>query len=345
MRISGGAHSLGRAALFFVGLTAAAALVSGCGQKAVASVNGQSLTEPEFAKLCEDAVQVNPQRGSVGLQVVSQWISNTIAAQEAKKLNVYPSQKELDDRIASFGRQMSFMGVDYKEKISQSGLTMDAFKQEMLNSMVSDAIQLRGVNVSDAEVAQEFEKRKKLFTQPEQIHISQITVDSSEKLQKAQSDLKGNADFALVASSYSKDPFAQHGGKVPMALGKQVQPGGPVDQKVIDAAFKLKPGQISEPVKIGATWALVRLDERIPEKVPSVDDMREIMRIQLRREKAQSTGKLQENQRQIMQAQQGAKVEVLRPEYQALMKSIQAQSGGAPGGAPGGGMPPGPPGQ
>jgi peptidyl-prolyl cis-trans isomerase C len=112
-----------------------------------------------------------------------------------------------------------------------------------------------------------------------------------------------------------------------------------VAKEVLDAAFKLKPGQVSEPIKVGATWVIVKLEEKIAEKQPNFDDFKELMKSNLRQQKAQGNGKLQENQQALVKAQQAAKVEINRPEYAALA----AQSGGEPGAPGAGGPPPGPP--
>jgi parvulin-like peptidyl-prolyl isomerase len=209
---------------------------------------------------------------------------------------------------------------------------------------------LHGVTISDAELQTAWEKQKEMFVQPEQVEISQITVDSAEEMKKVQSDLGGNADFALVARTRSEDQFKDQGGKVPGPLQKRLPQGMPVPQEAADAAFKMKPGQISDPIKVGATWVVVRLENKIPEKQPKLEDYREPLRVQLRQQKAQQSGEMQKNQQALQKAQQAAKVEINRPEYSGLMAPSTGGPGGpgGPSGAPGGpaqgDMPPAPPG-
>lgn len=349
-----GALKRGSAALLFTGLAASLFITAGCGgAKPVARVNGDALSEKEFYKLTADATRVDPQRGTVGLQTVSQWISSTVMAQEAKRLKVYPTEKDLDARLDAFRRQATVAGSNLEEQLRMRGMTVEMLKKDLLTALVQENVLFRGVTVSDQEVDQEWAKRKQLFVQPAQVKISQITVDNPADLKKVQSDLAGNAEFALVARTRSKDQFKDQGGMVPVQLPKRIQPGGPVAQEVVDAAFKLKPGQISQPVKIGATWVIVRLEELIPEKQPNPQDYKELMRAQLRQQKAQTSGKLQENQQELMRAQQAAKVEINRPEYASLTSQLAGRAGmggpggpGGPSGAPGGaGAPPPPPGE
>jgi len=347
-----GARQRGSAALLFAGISALLLFTAGCGgSKPVAKVNGDALTEKEFYKMTADATRIDPQRGTVGLQTVSQWISNTVMAQEAKRLKVYPTEKELETRLDAFRRQAAVSGSNLEEQLKMRGMSMETLKHDLLTALIQENVMFRGATVSDQELDQEWTKRKQMFVQPPQVKISQITVDSPADLKKVQSDLASNAEFALVARTRSKDQFKDHGGVVPIQLPKRIQPGGPVAQEVVDAAFKLKPGQISEPVKVGATWVVVRLEELIPEKQPNPQDYKELMRAQMRQQKAQANGKLQENQQELMRAQQAAKVEINRPEYASLTNQLAGRSGaGGPGGAPGGapsgaGAPPAPPGE
>ncbi|HTE18516.1 MAG TPA: peptidyl-prolyl cis-trans isomerase [Armatimonadota bacterium] len=332
-----------KAALFFVASVALASMVVGCGAKPIASVNGQALGEEEFHQLCVTATQINPQQGPVGQQVLTRWIQSAMIAQEAKRLNVYPTEKDLDRRMDAFRKQAAFAGINFEERMQQQGMTMQTLRRELLDSLVTENVQLRGVTVSDEEVRQKFEAQKAQFTQPERIKISQITVDSAAKAKQARTDLDSNTQFALVASTYSQDMFKQEGGKVPLELTRQVQPGMPVDQKIVDAAFKLEPGQLTQPIQVGANWVIARLEEKIPVKQPQLADFEELLRMQARQEKAAS-GNREDVRKGMQEMVQKAKIEINRPEYQTILKQIQ-QAGAAAGG-PGaaGGPPPGPPG-
>ncbi len=324
----------------FVALAAAvlsASLLAGCGSKPVATVNGVSLSEQEFHKLTEGAINVTPQAGTVGMQVLSQWIGNTLLAQEAKRQNVYPSDAELTARIDAIRKRTAFQGGDLEQQLQQQGRSFADFKQEILNDMIRENVMFRGVEVSEAEIQKAFEQGKSQFGMPEAVRLSQITVDSPAKLKEARNDLAGNADFALVAQSHSKDPFAQAGGKVPQPVPRQVPPGGPVDPRVVETAYKLKEGQVSEPVQVGANWVIVRLDEKIPAKTPSLDEVKELVRPGLRQQKAMTGQQFQQNRQAFVEALQKADIKINRPEYQIVAQQFAA---GPPGGAAGpGGAP------
>lgn len=327
-----------QAALFFLALSGGAVAVSGCGAtggKPVAVVNGEQLSEKDFQHLCEIAnpEQFQQGRGTVGLQVLGSWILNTLVTQEAKKLKVYPSEEELNRLLEERRKQATFFGQDFDQQLQRQGMSLADYKQGLVNQMTQENVMLRGITVSDEEIKSAFEREKKTLAGEETARISQITVSSEAKAKQAASELGANGDFALIASSYSQDMFKQNGGKLPQPVPRKIPPTLPISQAAVDAAFKLKPGQISDPVKVGATWVIVKLDELIPKKEPVFEDFKDTVRSALRRQKAQtqSTSIAQENQRVTMEATQNAKIEINRPEYKQL---AEKGTGGPPPGMP-----------
>src|SRR5207244_8186450 len=118
MGFLGRARSLGGAALFFAALAAGLSL-SGCGGKPVATVNGQALAEPEFLHLCETTSQVTPEGGTVGIQVLVNWIKTTVCAQEARRLGIYPNEAELNGRIQQFRQQAAASGSTLEDQLQK----------------------------------------------------------------------------------------------------------------------------------------------------------------------------------------------------------------------------------
>jgi parvulin-like peptidyl-prolyl isomerase len=231
------------------------------------------------------------------------------------------------------------MGARFEDQLRQQGLTMEAFKRELLSDMIAENLMAKGVSISDEEMRKRFEAQKSNFTQPEQVQISQITVDSEESMKKVKNELGPTAQFSVVATTYSKDPFAQQGGRVPFPLTRQGMPGSPISQEAVGAAFKLKAGEISDPIKSGANWVFVKLEEKIEAKSPKFEDLKPQLRSMMRREKAQAGGQAQQIQQTLFNAFRTAKVEVSRPEYKQILDQVQAAGAAAGGGAPGGAPP------
>ncbi|MEZ5898536.1 MAG: peptidylprolyl isomerase [Hyphomicrobiaceae bacterium] len=91
----------------------------------------------------------------------------------------------------------------------------------------------------------------------EKVHVRHILLKSESEAQLAEKVLKGGADFAQTAKSLSTDEAtAAKGGDLGwLARGKMLKP-------FEEAAFALKPGEISAPVKTQFGWHVIKREER-----------------------------------------------------------------------------------
>ncbi len=328
--------------LLFVASLAALGLsagVSGCSQKPVASLNGTALSETDFAKQCETATDIQPNLGAVGQQVLMRWVQSTLQAQEAKKLNAYPSQKDVDAKLEGVRSQLAYGGTTLEQQLKAQGITLETYKRRLLEQMVQEAVMFSGIPIPEAEVVKAFEEGKSRFSKPATIRLSQITVETKAQLDQASNSLNSNADFGLVARTVSKDQFAQQGGQVPIDLPEAIQAGGPVQPAVVKAAFKLKEGEVSKPIQAGKSWVIVKVMKLTPRQEPKIEQVREIVRgsvIQTKMQSPEFQSKVQENQGKLFTALRGADFQIFRPEYAGLRDMVKngGQSGPGAGGGP-----------
>lgn len=95
-------------------------------------------------------------------------------------------------------------------------------------------------------------------TSGEQVHASHILVDTEEDAKKAISKLKEEGrDFASVAKELSKDTQSKEKGG---DLGWF--PRGVMLPEFEEAAFRLSPGEVSDPVKTAYGYHVIRVEER-----------------------------------------------------------------------------------
>jgi peptidyl-prolyl cis-trans isomerase C len=136
--------------------------------------------------------------------------------------------------------------------------------------------------------------------QPE-IHARHILLPTEEEAKAALARVKAGEDFAKVATELSKDPGAEGGDLGWFTKDKMVP-------EFADAAFKLEPGQVSDPVKSQFGWHIIKVEEKRMKTFPPFDQVKD----QAARyvvQKAQSE--------LIMQLRNGAKIERLAEEKPA----------------------------
>jgi peptidyl-prolyl cis-trans isomerase C len=123
--------------------------------------------------------------------------------------------------------------------------------------------------VSEEAMRKLYDESVAKLTPEEEVHARHILVDSEEKAKEVVAKLKAGGDFAALAKEFSKDPGAAEGGD----LGYFSK-----DQMVVEfaeAAFKLKKGEISEPVKTQFGWHVIKLEDRRTKPVPAFEQVKD----------------------------------------------------------------------
>ncbi|HBY96840.1 MAG TPA: hypothetical protein DEP84_23315, partial [Chloroflexi bacterium] len=92
-----------------------------------------------------------------------------------------------------------------------------------------------------------------------QVHARHILVDTEEEARQIKQELEKGADFGQLALERSKDPSVQ---PPKTDLGWVTRDSTAADPSVIEAAFKLQSGAISDPIQVpSGEWAIVQLVE------------------------------------------------------------------------------------
>lgn len=242
-------------------------------EKILAEVGGYKLTLKEFndqvASLppqLQMAVARNPQ---LKQQLLERWVQLTLMAKQARS-------EKLGDR------------PEVKKRIQD--MTNALLAQEYMKENVEGK-----VKVTDKEVKNYYEKHKSEFVQPEQVRARHILVKVPAKADKKQWEearkkaemirakaLKGE-DFAKLAQKYSDDPGSKgRGGDLGYFQKGRMVP------EFEQAAFALKDGQISQPVKTTFGYHIIKSEGKKPSKQESFKDVQQKIRRKLEREKQNS---------------------------------------------------------
>ena len=173
----------------------------------------------------------------------------------------------------------------------------------------------------DAEVRAEYDLNRPLYQTPPKVHARHLLLRwpaNATDAQKAElrarlTTLKAQAksgDFAALARAHSEDEATQaQGGD----LGTQARASSGWPPAVTDAAFRLTPGQVSDPVETGAGLHLVKVDETIAAVDRPLDEVAlEIAGQLYRREQATALAKAAA-EKALQAAQSGKSLASLYP--------------------------------
>jgi peptidyl-prolyl cis-trans isomerase C len=117
----------------------------------------------------------------------------------------------------------------------------------------------------------------------EEVHARHILLASEADAKAVIAEIKGGAKFEDVAKAKSKDPSAaQNAGDLGFFSKEDMVP------EFADAAFKMKPGEISDtPVKTQFGWHVIQVLERRTAPPPSFEESKASIATELRNQAAQ----------------------------------------------------------
>ena len=236
---------------------------SGCAPAAsdespvLAVVNGKPITQSEFdvrwAELPESR-QARYQREGGKKKFLDDMIARELLLQEARRLG-------LDQ------------ATDIREKTQryQEQLALDELVREVMKNRVQ---------VSQEEQEAYYMAHSSAVLASEHIRAAQIVVPTAVQALEIKKQLDEGADFARLAQKFSTDPSTKN-------LGGDLGPyrKGASAQEIEAAILTQNPGTVSEPIKVPAGFALVKVTSRDPLDARSAHVARERLQQELYAEK------------------------------------------------------------
>jgi peptidyl-prolyl cis-trans isomerase C len=264
---------LGGAALA-VGL--ALTLSAPASAKVLARVNGAEITDDDVKIALDDIGASLPQQieGPARQAYILDYLIDA-------KLVAQKAEAEKMGEGAEFAKKVAY----YRDKV---------LMEDLLGKVAKDA-------ASDAAIQKTYDDVAKQQKPEEEVRARHILVENEPDAQAALKRVKGGEDFAKVANEMSKDPGSK-GGELGWFTKERMVP------EFADAAFKMQPGQISDPVKSQFGWHIIQVEERRQKQFPPLDQVRDqVTRYVVQKSQSELILKLRE----------AAKVERTEPEKPA----------------------------
>jgi len=208
----------------------------------LASFGEQTITLGEFNKLWEQV----PEEYKLQLDksmVLDQMISEKLLIQEAKDMGL-----EEDKDI-----------LEHIKKMTEQILVQALIEREILDK----------VKVNDEEVSEYYEQNKDSFTEKEQVHLYNILLETEKEAQDILEQLTAGADFSEIAIEKSTGPSAAQGGDLGY-LSK-----GTIIPEIEEVIFALEVEELSEVVKTDFGFHILKITEKKPETVKTLEEVKE----------------------------------------------------------------------
>ena len=230
-------------ALGALGLLAALAATARADPKILAKVDGAAITEDDYNDALADIGPGLPEKleGPEREKYVLDYLID---------LRLVAKQALADklDGTADFARRLAY----YHDKLAMEGLLTNVAKS---------------ATTEEAERKAYDEAAKAQPPEPE-VHARHILLPTEEEAKAALARIKAGEDFAKVATELSKDP-AGDGGDLGWFTKDRMVP------EFADPAFKLEPGQVSDPVKSQFGWHIIKVEGKRMKTFPPFEQVKD----------------------------------------------------------------------
>ena len=258
----------------------------------VATVNGQPIKKAELERITETLLNASarslkslsiPDQKQAYRQMLGNLIIDRLVSTQAASETVNPL--DVETRLDEFRRQYA-TPAGFEADVKKSGQTLDQIRQNIRNQIAREHWIDKQIDDQVIVTPQEVEKfyqdgPSNKFNEPENVTASHILIKvrrdappeevltAEKKANEVADRLKKGENFEDVAVQVSEDPAAK---KNKGNLGAFSREG--VMPEFANAAFGLKVGEVSPPVRTQFGYHLIKVTDRKPAHMETLDEAR-----------------------------------------------------------------------
>ena len=229
-------------------------------------------------RLQEQRVEL-PSQSVLQQQVLDRLVLQEIQLQRAKHVGLTVTDEQLNSALQEIAVRnkipfdqlptaLAAQGVDYK-------LYRESMRKELTLSTLRQRDVIAHINVSPHELEQYLGRQQNAASNDE-FNVSHILLslpaaatpqqldDISHKAQDVAARAGKGEDFSQLAIANSNSQTALDGGQLGWRKGAQLP------QFILDLVVKMKPGEVSEPVRTPSGYHIVKLNERRSGEAPVI---------------------------------------------------------------------------
>jgi peptidyl-prolyl cis-trans isomerase SurA len=245
----------------------------------IAVVNDEVILESELMDMSQTVRQQLRQREAaippadiLRKQVLERLIIQRLQLQRAEEVGVRVGDDALNAALRQIANNNNMNLRQFRDVLEDDGYDFSQFRETIREEMIITRLRKSQVEdrvvVSDREVdnflatqtiqsgsEEEYQLQHILISMPDAASPEQVQ-DAQQRLEKIQSLLAEGGDFAEVAAGYSDGQNALEGGE----LGWRKQ--GELPSLFAEAVPALSVGEVSEPLRSGSGFHLVRLKDK-----------------------------------------------------------------------------------
>jgi foldase protein PrsA len=218
--------------------------------QAVAVIGGRTITYEQLQQRLAD---------KYGAELLNVLLDREAIRQEAEELKITVSREEMDVELKRMQEGYESEERFYKSMKEQLGLSKSELSEDVYYKLLLERIAVRGIQVSEAEVAAYIKEHPEEFKSYVQFHLFKIEVKTKEEAAQVIKDLQNGAVFSSLAQKLSIDATSSKKGG---DLGWVEERDPFLPPPIMEAAGSLKQDEISKPIQLKASFAVILLKEK-----------------------------------------------------------------------------------
>ena len=212
-----------------------------------------------------------PPQNVLRQQVLERLVLQEIQSQRAAKAGLKVPDETLNSALQDVAQRNGIPLSQLPEALQQQGIDYAAYREDVRKELTLGLLRQRDVlqriAITPREIDQYLDKEAKMPAADLEYNVSHILIavpqeatpqqldEAAKRAQDVYTRAKGGEDFAKLALAYSKSQTALEGG----ALGWRK--GGELPTFLSDTIAKLKPGEVSEPLRTPTGFHIIRLND------------------------------------------------------------------------------------
>ena len=266
-------------------------------KKVLATVNGENISQEDVNQMLNRfGKQVTEeQMPAVTKQILDGLITQKLIMQFIRDSKIEVSPAEIEGELNKVREDIKtnpgLEGKTLEQVLETHGSSIDTLKSDIIISLSLE--KNLGKDIDDKKIKASFDDNKAAYDDTE-VRASHILVDTRqmktdaelaqalEKIKKIKAEVDAGKDFAEVAKQYSDCPSKDKGGDLSFFKRK-----GQMVEPFAAAAFALKVGQVSAPVKTPFGYHIIKVTEIKKGTDVKFDDVKQVIKQNLMEEKAQ----------------------------------------------------------
>ncbi len=272
-------------------LAAAAVAAAETVERIVAKVNGQIITLSQLEQEVRTTLErlgpaPTPEEEQARLEelrpeTLNRMVDNLLVLQVAEERGLRVPARFFEEWKKNVMEQMKLTSEEeFVRQVELQGASVEVLRKQFEESLLLQEVRRMEVDskvsVSEPEIGERYREHIAEYTEPAKVRLREIVVkfdsttevDQGQKARRLLQEIRQGADFAEVARMHSESSSREAGGD----LGFFEK--GELTDALEKAAFALSPGEVSDVIRMESAFYIIRIEEKVEEKVKTLEEVR-----------------------------------------------------------------------